>query len=271
MTDGNIMAPQAPALVVRELGAGYPWAPRTIDHIDFTMQTGDCVALVGPNGAGKSTLLRAIAGLNPIASGEVLVHGIDCRDKGAQVGHIPQRGAIDWNFPVTAHDVVAMGHAHGNRWLPWWPRKDRERAQELLELFQLDHVADRAFGELSGGQQQRILIARALAQEADVLLLDEPFSGVDVAAAAEITSALELLREQGITMLMATHDMARAARDFERLLLIHGTLLADGPPGEVLRPHLLHQAYGDSAGILPLRDGVLQVAGIREPVGLNDG
>ncbi len=268
MTD-DIMAPQPPALVVRELGASYPWAPRTIDRIDFTMQTGKCVALVGPNGAGKSTLLRAIAGLNPIDTGEVLVHGKDCRDKEVQVGHIPQRSAIDWNFPVTALDVVVMGHAHSNRWLPWWPRKDRERAQELLDLFQLGHIADRAFGELSSGQQQRILIARALAQEADILLLDEPFNGVDVAAAAEITSALEFLREQGITMLMATHDMARAARDFDRLLLIRGTLLADGPPEEVLRPDLLHQAYGDSAGILPVRDGVLHVSSIREPVGLN--
>ncbi len=269
MTD-KVMKSQPAALVVRELGAGYPGAPRTIDRVNFTMQTGDCVALVGPNGAGKSTLLRAIAGLNPIDTGEVLVHGIDCRDKEVQVGHIPQRNAIDWNFPVTAQDVVAMGHAHSNRWLPWWPRRDRERAQELLELFQLAHLADRAFGELSAGQQQRILIARALAQEADILLLDEPFNGVDVAAAAEITSALKLLREQGITMLMATHDMARAARDFDRVLLIHGTLVADGPPEEVLRTDLLHQVYGDSTGVLPSRDGVLQVVSIREPVGLND-
>lgn len=269
MTDDRV-APQPAALVVRELGAGYPSAPRTIDRISFTLQTGDCAALVGPNGAGKSTLLRAIAGLNPIDTGEVLVHGIDCRDRQVQIGHIPQRNAIDWNFPVTAHDVVVMGQAHSNRWLPWWPRKDRERAHELLGLFQLGHIADRAFSDLSVGQQQRLLIARALAQDADILLLDEPFNGVDVAAAAEITAALELLREQGITMLMATHDMARAARDFDRVLLIHGALLADGPPAEVLRPDLLHQAYGDSAGVLPMKDGVLHVAGIREPAGLND-
>ncbi len=264
------IVPEPPALVVRELGAGYPWAPRTIDQLNFTMQSGDCVALVGPNGAGKSTLLQAIAGLIPIDTGEVLVHGIDCHDKEVQVGHIPQRNAIDWNFPVTAHDVVVMGHARSNRWLPWWPKKDLERALELLDLFQLGEFADRAFGELSAGQQQRILIARALAQEADILLLDEPFNGVDVAAAAEITSALELLREQGITMLMATHDMGRAARDFDRLLLMRGTLVADGPPEEVLRPDLLRQAYGDSAGVLPVKDGVLHVSSLREPVGLQD-
>lgn len=266
----NENAPEVPALVVRELGAGYPRAPRTIDQINFSMQPGNCVALVGPNGAGKSTLLRTIAGLVPIDTGEVLVHGIDCRDREVQIGHIPQRNAIDWNFPVTAHDVVVMGHARNNRWLPWWPRKERERALELLDLFQLAGLADHAFGELSAGQQQRILIARALAQRADILLLDEPFNGVDVAAAAELTSALELLREQGITMLMATHDMARAARDFDRLLLLRGTLLADGPPEEVLRPELLQQAYGDSAGVLPLKDGVLHIASIREPVGLQN-
>ena len=263
-------APQALALVVRELGAGYPWAPRTIDQLNFTIRCGECVALVGPNGAGKTTLLKSIAGLIPIDTGEVLVHGIDCRDREVQVGFIPQRNAIDLNFPATAHDVVMMGLARGNRWLPWWPKKDRRRALELLEMFQLVDFADHAFGELSAGQQQRILIARALARKADILLLDEPFNGVDVAAAAEITSALELLREQGITMLMATHDMARAARDFERLLLLRETLVADGPPGEVLRPDLLHQAYGDSAGVLPLKDGVLHVASIREPAGLHD-
>ena len=270
MTDDGSMAPQPPALMVRALGAGYPRAPRAIDELGFVMQPGDCVALVGPNGAGKSTLLRAIAGLIPIDTGEVLVHGIDCRAREVQIGHIPQRNAIDWNFPVTAHDVVVMGCARSNRWFPWWARRDRERAQELLELFQLGEVAGSAFGELSVGQQQRILIARALAQEADILLLDEPFNGVDVAAAAEITAALELLREQGITMLMATHDMARAARDFERLLLLSCTLVADGPPEEVLRPDLLQQAYGDSAGILPLKDGMLHVTGIREAVGLQD-
>ncbi len=262
--------PQVPALVVRDLGAGYPRAPRTIDQLNFVMQPGDCVALVGPNGAGKSTLLQAIAGLIPIDTGEVLVYGIDCRDKDVHVGHIPQRSAIDLNFPVTAHDVVVMGHARSNRWLPWWPRKDRKRAHELLELFQLSDIADRAFGELSAGQQQRILIARALAQEADILLLDEPFNGVDVTAAAEITEALQLLREQGITMLMATHDMARAARDFDRLLLVCGTLMADGPPEAVLRPDLLLQAYGDSVGGLPLKDGMLHVTSISEPVGLQD-
>ena len=257
---------------MRELGAGYPWAPRTIDKLNFTMQSGDCVALVGPNGAGKSTLLQAIAGLIPIDTGEVLVHGIDCHHKEVQVGHIPQRNAIDWNFPVTAHDVVVMGHARSNRWLPWWPRAGTPSARwNCWTCSSWENFAERAFSELSAGQQQRILIARALAQEADILLLDEPFNGVDVAAAAEITSALELLREQGITMLMATHDMARAARYFDRLLLMRGTLVADGPPEEVLRPDLLREAYGESAGVLPLKDGVLHVTSLREPVGLQDG
>ncbi|MCY3719576.1 MAG: metal ABC transporter ATP-binding protein [Anaerolineaceae bacterium] len=269
MTRSN-NAPETPALVVRGLGAGYPWAPRTIDQLNFTMCCGECVALVGPNGAGKTTLLKSIAGLIPIDTGEVLVHGIDCRHREVQVGFIPQRNTMDLNFPVTAHDVVMMGLARGNSWLPWWPGMVRQRALELLELFQLGEIAHHAYGELSAGQQQRILIARALAQESDILLLDEPFSGVDVAAAAEVASALETLREQGITMLMATHDMVRAARDFERLLLLRETLVADGPPGEVLRPDLLHQAYGDSAGVLPLKDGVLHVASIREPAGLHD-
>ncbi len=265
------MGPEPPALEVQGLGAGYHWAPRTIDGLSFTLQPGECVALVGPNGAGKSTLLQAIAGLIPIDVGAVLVHGVDSRKKEVQVGHIPQRKAIDWNFPVTAHDVVMMGHAHVNRWLPWWPRSDHERGHELLEMFKLGHLARRPFGELSTGQQQRILIARALAQEAEILLLDEPFNGVDVAAAAEITSALDLLRDQGITMLMATHDMACAARDFERLLLLmRGTLLADGPPGEILRPELLHEAYGETALLLPQRDGMLDVPGIREPAGMQD-
>ena len=253
------------ALEVCSLCAGYPGTPRAIDGLSFTLQPGECVALVGPNGAGKSTLLRSIAGLQPFGSGKISVHGHDCRSSHAQVGHVPQRNTVDWHFPLSARDVVLMGRARNSRWLPWWPRRERERVDELLHLLRLESLANSAIGELSTGQQQRVFIARALAQEAEVLLLDEPLNGVDVAAAAEITATLGLLRERGITLLLATHNLGHAARDFERVLLLRRTLLADGAPAEVLRAELLQRAYGDSVGVLLQRDGTLLVANEHSP------
>lgn len=250
---------QLPALAVREVSAGYPGVPRAIERLSFTLQPGECVALVGPNGAGKSTLLRAIAGLLPLTEGAIAVHGQNGRRSHIPVGHVPQRNTIDWHFPVSVRDVVLMGRTRHSRWLPWWPRRERERVEALLRRLGLEALADRPLGELSAGQQQRAFIARALAQEAEVLLLDEPFNGVDVAAAAEITATLAQLREQGITLLLATHDLGRAARDFGRVLLLRGSLLADGAPAEALRAETLQRAYGDAAGVLLQRDGTLLV------------
>ncbi len=231
------------ALEVSGLSAGYPGDTRAIDNLQFTVNAGERIALVGPNGAGKTTLFKAIAGLIPFTSGEISVYGENCRSSHTFVGYVPQNSEIDWNFPVIVADVVMMGRARHNRWLPWARSVDVERVHALLDQLSLTPLAHRQIGELSGGQRRRVFIARALAQEANILLMDEPFNGVDGTAENEIMSTLDVLTEQGITILLATHDMGRAARDFNRILLLKRRLIAYGTPDEVMQPEILQQAY----------------------------
>ncbi len=233
-----------PALDVCELSAGYRGDRRTIDRLTFSIQPGERVALIGPNGAGKSTLFKAIAGLIPFTNGDISVLGADCHSSHILVGYVPQQNEIDWTFPATVYDVVVMGRARNSKWFPWWQRADHERVYALLEQLSLADLARRQIGELSGGQRRRTFIARALAQEANILLMDEPFTGIDTAAEQEIMATLDMLTAQGITILLATHDLERAARDFDRVLLLRQKLLAYGDPTAVLQPEILKQAFG---------------------------
>ena len=236
--------PTALALDVQGLSAGYPGDKHAIDHLTFTVKPGERVALVGPNGAGKSTLFKAIAGLIPFTGGEISVLGEDCRSSHAFVGYVPQQNEIDWSFPVTVYDVIMMGRARNSRWFPWWRSGDHAAVRDLLQQMNLSPLATRQISQLSGGQRRRVFIARALAQDTRVLLMDEPFTGVDTTAEQEIMHTLDLLTEQGITILLATHDMGRAARDFDRVLLLKRCLLAFDRPQAVMRPDVLRQAYG---------------------------
>lgn len=241
--------PIIPALDVRDLSAGYPGDKRAIEHLTFAINSGERVALVGPNGAGKSTLFKAIAGLIPFTGGEISVLGEDCRSSHAFVGYVPQQNEIDWSFPVTVYDVVMMGRARKSRWFSWWPSTDHAVVCDLLEQLNLASLATRQISQLSGGQRRRVFIARALAQDTRVLLMDEPFTGVDTTAEQEIMNALDVLTEQGITILLATHDMGRAARDFDRVLLLKRRLLAFGQPQDVMRPDVLRQAYSGALAV----------------------
>jgi ABC-type Mn2+/Zn2+ transport system ATPase subunit len=225
------------------LTAGYPGDRRAIHDITFQVQAGERIALVGPNGAGKSTLFKAIAGLIPFTNGAISVYGEDCRSSHTFVGYVPQHSEIDWSFPVTVYDVIMMGRARHSKWFPWWQGDDHQRVQTLLEQLSLTSLAKRQINELSGGQKRRVFIARALAQEANILLMDEPFTGVDTAAEHEIMTTLNMLREQGITILLATHDMGRAARDFDRVMLLKRHLIAYGHANEVMQPDVLRKAY----------------------------
>lgn len=251
---------QHPALDVRELSAGYPGDRRAIDRLTFSVLPGERIALVGPNGAGKSTLFKAIAGLIPFTNGEISVGGEDCRSSHAYVGYVPQQSEIDWTFPVTVYDVIMMGRARHSRWFPWWHRKDHQRVVELMQQLSLTHLAKRQIGELSGGQKRRVFIARALAQETRILLMDEPFTGVDTAAEQEIMNTLDVLTAQGITILLATHDMQRAAQDFDRVLLLKNRLLAYGKPQEVMQVDSLRQAYGGALTVFQQGDQTVFIA-----------
>jgi ABC-type Mn2+/Zn2+ transport system ATPase subunit len=233
-----------PALTLADISASYNGA-RALDGVNFSIAPGERAAIVGPNGAGKSTLFKVIVGLMPHLTGDVLVHGHshhagDC----PSIGYVPQREAVDWNFPVTVMDVALMGRVKEIGWLRRPGRADREAAHTALSQVGMDDLASRPIGDLSGGQQQRVFIARALAQRADVLLLDEPFGGVDVEARSAIFNILDDLREQDITVLLSTHDLEMATTRFDRLLLLNRRLLADGPAESVLTPERLAAAYG---------------------------
>ena len=216
---------------------------------DVTMDIphGAQVAIVGPNGAGKSTLFKALVGLLPVRSGRILLHD---RAPGGQtdpIAYVPQREEIDWGFPVTVQDVVMMGRYGRLGWLRRPRAADREVVARCLDELGIAELAGRAIGELSGGQQQRVFLARALAQEPHVLLLDEPFTGVDVNAREALLTLLARLRAQEITVLVSTHDMQTAADRFELVALLNRRLIAYGAPPDVFTPEHLSEAFGGQA------------------------
>jgi len=248
------------ALDVQNLSAGYPGDKYAINELTFSIGQGDRVALIGPNGAGKSTLFKAIAGLIPFTHGEISVIGEDCRSSHAFVGYVPQQNEIDWAFPVTVHDVVMMGRARHNRWLPWWGTSNHTVVKDLLDQLNLSSLANRQISQLSGGQRRRVFIARALAQGSRILLMDEPFTGVDTIAEQEIMNTLDVLTQQGITILLATHDMGRAARDFDRILLMKRRIIAYDTPDKVMTADVLRQAYSGALAVFQQGNETIFVA-----------
>ena len=233
------------ALSLHNISADYGRGRQVLEDVTFSIAGGERAAVVGPNGAGKSTLFKVIVGLMPHLSGDVLVHGHshhagDC----TSIGYVPQRESVDWNFPVTVMDVVLMGRVKELGWLRRAGRADREAARAALKQVGLEALAARPIGDLSGGQQQRAFIARALAQRADVLLLDEPFGGVDVEAQTALFAVLGDLQARGVTVLISTHDLEMATTRFDRLLLLNRRLLANGPAESALTPERLAAAYG---------------------------
>lgn len=238
------------ALIVENLTAGYPKLPLAIDDVSFTLAEGERAALIGPNGAGKSTLLKTLVGLIPHQGGCISLHGYDCSLSHTLLGYVPQQESIDWNFPVTVQDVVMMGRTRKIGWLRWAGRSDQAIVQQALERVGMASFRHRQIGQLSGGQKRRVFIARALAQETDVLLLDEPFNGVDVTAQEEIMSTLDKLRDEGITVLLATHDLNLAATQFDKLLILNKRLIACGKPDETFTPENLHAAYGGRMSVI---------------------
>jgi ABC-type Mn2+/Zn2+ transport system ATPase subunit len=239
-----------PALSVQTLSAGYAGARQTIENINFDVERGERVAVIGPNGAGKSTLFKAIVGLIPFTNGSVSIHGEDCRASHNMVGYVPQHNEIDWNFPATVGDVVMMGRARQIGWFRLPRRSDWRLVEDKLAQVGMAQYINRQIGELSGGQKRRVFIARALAQNTDVLLLDEPFSGVDTAAEDEIMQALDMLQANRVTVILATHDMEMATQRFDRMLLIKKHVIGFGTPEEVFTPVNLKAAYGNRVSVL---------------------
>jgi ABC-type Mn2+/Zn2+ transport system ATPase subunit len=222
-----------------------------LSGINVAFGRGETISLVGPNGAGKSTLLRVIAGLIPPTHGRVTLDGAVIDGPNADVVYVPQRTSVDWTFPVSVLDVVLMAVARRRtRWQPLG-RNDRKAALDALEQTGMAAFAGVQIGQLSGGQQQRAFLARALLQQGRVYLLDEPFAGVDVPTQELLVALFERLRQRGMTIVYATHDLAQAAKSSDRILLLNHTLIAHGPPAEVMTTANLRAAFGGQA-ILPI-------------------
>ena len=227
-----------------------------LDDVTFSVPHGSHWALVGPNGSGKSTLFKALVGLLPLRSGRVLIHeeplGLDQQC----VAYVPQREEVDWRFPVTVRDVVMMGRFGRQGWFRRASADDREVVRRSMEHMGIADLAGEPIGGLSGGQQQRVFLARALAQEPHVLLMDEPFTGVDVGTQQAVLGVLDDLRAREVTVVVSTHDLNLAATRFDGVALLNTRLVASGPPAEVLTPAAIAEAFG---GQVLLLDGALVV------------
>lgn len=218
--------------------------------IDLDMPAGKVIGIIGPNGAGKSTLLKAIMGLVKPNSGYVKLFGKDLDQVRKQISYIPQRNSVDWDFPASALDVVVMGCYARLRLFQRPRQEDYNLARKCLQQVGMEHLANRQIAQLSGGQQQRVFLARALAQEATLYLMDEPFIGVDAATEKMIIDLLQSLAQQGKTIIVVHHDLQTAPNYFNWIILLNMRLIAAGPAGEVLTTDLLQETYGGKLNIL---------------------
>jgi len=240
----------APAVEVRNLSAGYD-GHTALDDVTFTVEQGCLAGLVGPNGSGKSTLLRVILGLHKPWRGEVRIVGREGSGARGRIGYMPQSELVDWSFPVTALDVVLMGR-YGRLGLVRRPgARDRQEAMAALERVRLADLSQRLIGELSGGEQRRMLIARALAQDADLILLDEPLAGLDATAQHDLLALLDDLRREDKTLFVATHDLSCVAANFDHAVLLNRRVVAFGRPAEVFTEELLSAAFQRHLLVLP--------------------
>jgi len=243
------------AVSARDLWAGYDSTP-ALEALTFDLPAGSLAGLAGPNGSGKSTLLKTLLGLLRPWRGRVELFGVPASAARGRAGYAPQADLVDWEFPVTVGDVVMMGR-YGRLGLLRRPgAADREAVARALDQVGLAGLADRQGGELSGGQQRRMLIARALAQEDDLLLLDEPMAGLDATSQHDILALFERLRSQGKTLLVATHDLSCVAACFDLALLLNRRLVAFGPPAEIFTPDVLSEAFAEHLLLLPTEGGV---------------
>lgn len=231
------------ALEVRDLWAGYPGQPPAVEGVDLQVPVGEIVGLVGPNGAGKSTLFKAILGLIEPLRGEVRVFDRPVAAARADIAYMPQVEEVDWAFPVSVREVVLMGRHRATRPFARWSRADREAADAALARVQLERYAERQVGQLSGGQRRRVLMARAIARGARLLLLDEPFAGLDAAVQHDLLRVLEELSREGRSVLVATHDLSCVAASCDEAICLNRRRIAYGTPAEVLTEQVLSETF----------------------------
>lgn len=225
-------------------------AAAAVDRASFAIGRGEVFGLLGPNGAGKSTLLKVIAGMLPPSHGHVTFRGEEITGSTPCITYVPQRSDADWTFPISVLEATMLGLAPSrSRWKPF-SRQDRERTMHALEQVGMDHLARAQIGALSGGQQQRVFLARALLACGEVLLLDEPFTGVDVPTQEMLVGLFDNLRQQGTAIVYATHDLQQAARTSDRVVLLNGEVIASGPPSRAMDHDSLHRTFGGQVIVL---------------------
>ncbi len=240
---------QNPILEIHDLSVSYDRKP-VLWGVDLSIPKGALVGIIGPNGAGKSTLIKSIMGLIPLNGGYVKLFDKDLDDVREKVSYVPQRESVDWDFPASVMDVVLMGR-YNKLGLFSRPRKaDRDAAKFALEQVGMQDFAKRQISQLSGGQQQRVFLARALAQQADIYFMDEPFAGVDAATEKAIIKILKDMSEAGKTVIVVHHDLQSVAKYFDWLIMLNLRLVASGPTDKVFNEKLLEEAYGGKLTLL---------------------
>jgi manganese/zinc/iron transport system ATP- binding protein len=253
-----------PAVEVHDLTVAYHTQPVLWD-LDLTLPEGRLIAIVGPNGAGKSTLLKAMLGLVKPITGWVKIFGDSYLKRRSWVGYVPQRESVDWDFPTNALDVVTMGIYGRLGWLSRPRRVHRELARECLAKVGIAELAKRQISQLSGGQQQRVFLARALAQEARLYLMDEPFAGVDATTERAILALLQELRGSGRTVIAVHHDLQTVAEYFDHVVLLNMRLVAAGPVATTFVPEHLQRTYGGRLTVLTQATQALLDARAEDP------
>ncbi len=244
MHPAKVEAPgDSPPLEVHDLTVAYHHRPVLWD-IDFSVPEGVLVGVIGPNGAGKSTLIKAVLGMVPLASGWVKCSGKPAKQMRRAIGYVPQRESVDWDFPTDALDVVLMGTYGKLGWLRRPGQVEKAWALECLNKVGMADYAHRQINQLSGGQQQRVFLARALAEDSSLYLMDEPFAGVDAATEKAIVMLLEGLKRRGRTVLVVHHDLQSVAEYFDWVLLLNMRQIAVGPTADVFTPENLRRTYG---------------------------
>ena len=239
---------QAP-LWINDMTVAYHRKP-VLWNVDLALPEGRLIAIIGPNGAGKSTLIKAVLGLVPLASGAVSIYGKPYDAQRRLVGYVPQRESVDWDFPVNALDVVAMGLYRSIGWFRPVARRHRKKALAELEKVGMAPYAYRQISQLSGGQQQRVFLARALAQDAQVYFMDEPFAGVDVATERAIIALLKDLKSAGKTCIVVHHDLQTVPTYFDHVVLLNMRVVAEGPTQSVFTEENLKKTYGGKLTLL---------------------
>lgn len=239
------------AIQLDRVTAGYRGVS-VLDDVSLRVDAGELVGAVGPSGSGKTTLLRLLTGQATTYAGTVRVFGqpVTRGRPVRRVGYVPQLGAVDWDFPATVEQVVLLGLAADSRRVPWFSRAERAAAGQLLERLGLGGLGRRHIRELSGGQQQRMFLARAMARRCDLILLDEPTNGVDLATRHDVLHLLGELNADGITILLTTHDINWVAAHLPRVVCLNGRVVGDGHPVEVFTPEVLRRTYGADVRVI---------------------